>query len=327
MRPRLLQRTALMAALAAALALASSPSRADVIANADMLRGISISPEQCSSLPFSVWVARMGRGFCVRYYLSTAGGADVRPVVFLQGDRFGRLNLRTGEFERTDDKDVDTAQLQKNAEFLSRQSKTTGIYLARLGVDGSSGDHRARHTVLELYAIDAALDAIKRKHGFEGFHLVGQSGGSLLVGGLLAQRQDIGCAVLGAGRLAAPGPLRRANDAALEYYDVAHAIPTIAQRPARIVVITDPADKKVPEGTQTPFVNALREHGGKVEQLIVQATDDNRHSVAPYARLAMADCVRGAPPEELARNVRQLVERRLTAKERAEQQRASAVGE
>jgi len=46
-------------------------------------------------------------------------------VVFLQGDRFGRLNLRTGEFERTGDKDVDTAQLQKNAEFLSRQSKTT----------------------------------------------------------------------------------------------------------------------------------------------------------------------------------------------------------
>ncbi len=320
----------ILAAALGCLALPTAPARAETIAVADMLRGIDMTPGQCAMLPSAVWVTSMGRGFCIRYYLSTAGGEGARPVVFLQGDRFGRLDLKTGVFERTDEKDTDTGRLAKNAEHLSRQSKTTGIYLARLGVDGSSGNHRARHTALELNAINAALDAIKQKHKLAGFHLVGQSGGSKLVGGLLALRPDIGCAVIGAGRLAAP-PSRRASDSAFEYYNVADSIPVIAQRQSRIVVITDPADKKVPEKTQTPFVNALREHGGQVEQLIVQATDDNRHGVAPYARLAVSDCVRGASREELAQNVRQLVEKRLTAKaraeQRAEQQRASAVGE
>ena len=92
---------------------------------------------------------------------------------------------------------------------MSKQYKTAAIYLARAGVDGSSGDHRIRHTVLELNVTNMALDAIKQRHGFDGFHLIGQSGGSKLVGGMLALRTDIGCAVIGAGK---PSP-RRAETA------------------------------------------------------------------------------------------------------------------
>src|SRR5262249_46350878 len=51
-----------------------------------------------------------------------------------------------------------------------------------IGVEGTSGDHRSRKTLLELHLMNAALDAIKQRYNFLGFHLVGQSGGSKLVG-------------------------------------------------------------------------------------------------------------------------------------------------
>src|SRR5207302_7978011 len=91
------------------------------------------------------------------------------------------------------------------ADGFSKMAKTTAIYLARIGVEGTSGNHTSRKTLLELHLMNAALDAIKRRYGFEGFHLVGQSGGSKLVGGLIGLRRDIACAVSGSGPLATPG--------------------------------------------------------------------------------------------------------------------------
>ena len=49
-----------------------------------------------------------------------------------------------------------------------------------------------RKTLLELDLMNAALDAIKEIHGFDGFHLAGQSGGSTLVAALAGQRRDVG---------------------------------------------------------------------------------------------------------------------------------------
>jgi dienelactone hydrolase len=292
------------------------PAHAHIVPLADMLNGIHMTPQQCAAIPQTVWVGANGREFCMRYYLSTEGGEGSRPVVFLQGDKFGKLNMRTGEFAlKPTDKDVDTDNLVKTANSMSRQFKGPAIYLARVGVDGSSGNHRIRHTVLELNATNAALEAIKQRHGFDGFHLVGQSGGSALVGGMLALRSDIGCAVIGAGRLAADKPPRPMPDPAREYFNVADAVGIIAQkRDTRILLVTDPEDKKVPERTQTNFVQQLRQAGGQAEQFIVQATDDNRHGVVGYSRIATAGCLRGASNEDIAERLRQQVEKRLNAK-------------
>src|SRR5689334_14450027 len=86
-----------LAAFALLLGIAE-PSRATVVSVADQVRGIAMTQVQCASLPQAVWLSVMSRNFCIRYYLSTAGGEGARPVVFLQGDRLGRLNLKTGEF-------------------------------------------------------------------------------------------------------------------------------------------------------------------------------------------------------------------------------------
>lgn len=307
--PRLLAAASML--LAAAL-----PGRAEIVPVADMLRGIAANPERCAATSMTVWLKVSGREFCIRYYLSAAGGDGARPVVFLQGDRLGRLNLRTGEFTLGPrDRDLDTGDFQRVADYLSRQNRTSAIYLARPGVDGSSGDHRIRHTSLELQIANAALDAIKARHRYEGFHLIGQSGGSKLVGGMLALRSDIGCAALGAGRLAALRAARRSSDPASDYFDVAASIPAIAARKeVRILIVTDPEDTKVPERHQTAFVDMLRRAGGRAEQFMVRATDDTRHGVTVYTRLALTGCIRGATTEEIAVRLQQAVERRMAAK-------------
>jgi hypothetical protein len=325
LRPILAALTAAFLLLCAFLGVAA-PARAHIIPVADLIRGITVTQAQCAALPQAVWLNVSGREFCIRYYLSTAGGEGTRPAVFLQGDRLGRLNLRTGEYTSSGrDKDLDTNDFVRAAEVLSKQTRGPAIYLARPGLDGSSGDHRIRHSVLELNVTNAALDAIKRRHRFEGFHLIGQSGGSILVGGMLALRSDIGCAVIGSGRLANDRPTRPSPDPATEYFNVADAVSEIARnRATRILVVTDPLDKKVPEPTQTNFVRMLRQAGGQAEQILVQAMDDDRHGVVAYSRTTAASCIRGAGTDEIARELYVQIQKRLAAEAAMEPQTTAA---
>ena len=200
-----------------------------------------------------------------------------------------------------------------------------GIYLARPGLDGSSGSHRIRHTTLELHVVNAALDAIKRRHRLEGFHMIGQSGGSTLIGGLLGLRSDLGCAVIGAGVLS------YRQDAALQPIRPG-TISTPPRRSARsreiarhrIMLVTDPADRKVPERVQTEFVNRLRLAGGRAEQFLVQAMDEDRHGVLPYARTAALGCLRGSSTDEIEQRIAQQVAKALADKDANERRQAAA---
>ncbi len=315
------------AAAAAAIAcgpLAGTQARAHVVPVADMVRGIEMTRRQCDAIAQTVWVQALGRDFCIRYYLSTAGGIGLQAAVFLQGDKPWRLSRRDWQFTVPPDaKDVNTADLRAYADGLSRQTGAPAIYLARPGVDGSSGHHNIRHTMLELHAVNAALDAIATKHGFTAYHLIGQSGGARIAGGLLGLRSDLGCTVIGAGRLSLSKRPLPARDPVYNFFNAADAIPLIAQSRARIILVTDPADRKVAEADQTRFVQMLRQAGRGAEQLFVQATDGDRHGVAGYARAAAKDCMRGAPADEIARNVASLVERRLAAKARSEARAAA----
>jgi hypothetical protein len=165
--------------------------------------------------------------------------------------------------------------------------------------------------MLELAMVDKALDAIKQRHGFEGFHLVGQSGGSTLVGGLIGWRQDIGCAVPGAGRLARLTTAKKMSDPGRQYFDPSDSIPAIIRNGARILVVTDPADEKVNVEHQVAFVRKLRKAGGQVEQFFAQATDKDHHFVSAYARYVAAACMGGKSNQEIAQGLAELVKKRL----------------
>jgi hypothetical protein len=304
-------------AIAVAFALVGiQPVCAEIIRAADMLRGIQMTEAQCAARPQTVWVRAAEQEFCVRYYLSTAGGRGVLPLVFLRGDTFGQLEPATGAFAgAAEAKDVDTDRFAQIAKLISEEASAPAIYLARIGLDGSSGHHRTRRTLLELNATNAALEAIKRRHGFQGFHLIGQSGGATLAGGLLARRSDIGCAVLGSGLLAFSRTPERTGDPATQFFNVADSAAFIARKPfSRIILVTDPADKRVPQAQQTGFINALRAAGGRAEQIMVKATDDNRHGVLAYSRTVANGCLRGLSTEVIEERVQSQVQSLLARK-------------
>jgi dienelactone hydrolase len=295
--------------LAGALS-AATIAEAEIFKKEDLLRGTTITHAQCDATPLAVWLNVDGRDYCVRYYLSTAGGEGPRPVVILQGDQLGNFSMKSWTWiETSEAKDVDTDDIVRQADGLSKMAKTTVIYLARVGVDGTSGSHMSRGSQLEVDLTGAALDAIKQRHGFEGFHLAGQSGGSKIAGGLIERRRDIDCAVLGSGRLVSP-EFPKSKDPAHNPFDPTENTSLLAQnRAVRVFLVTDKTDKRVPAAQQTAFVDRLRRAGRPVSQFFVVTTDDLHHNVFPYTELVTAGCVLDRPEQEIARAIGVMVKR------------------
>src|SRR5579864_4259403 len=86
------------AIITAGLLFAAPGASADIVKKEDMLRGVTISHAQCDSTPQTLWLSVFGQDFCVRYYLSTAGGEGPRPLVYLSGDKFWPVNVRTWQW-------------------------------------------------------------------------------------------------------------------------------------------------------------------------------------------------------------------------------------
>lgn len=307
----------------AAVALASTGAGAEIISKEEMLHGITTTRDRCAATEQTLWLSVDKEDFCVRYYVSTAGGEGTRPVVFLSGDRFGTVRnwqwVPTSKdknagitFDPTNPAsqgDVNTNDLVKTADAFSKLAKTTAIYLARMGVDGTSGNHVFRKTLLELHLMSAALDALKQRYGFEGFHLAGQSGGSTLVTGLAGTRHDIGCAVSGSGRLGISGG-GSAKEPARTHVDPVGFVPSIAHnRFVHFFMITDSADRTVPARQQTPFAEKMRQAGRSIPQYFVTAIDDFHHGVVSYTELVTAGCALGKSDPEIATAVGAMVKR------------------
>jgi hypothetical protein len=84
--------------------------------------------------------------------------------------------------------------------------------------------------------MNAALDAIKQRHKFQGFHLAGQSGGSKVAAGRIRLRRDISCAVLNliVSENAKPA------DPGRTYFDATQDITLVAEnRSLRLFLVTD----------------------------------------------------------------------------------------
>jgi hypothetical protein len=265
----------------------ATASTAETLRWQDLFHGVVMTQAQCAAIPQAVWVSPRGRSFCMRYYLSTAGGQGSKPVVFLGGYAPW---ASTADREKVPPAqswfwDTMTENLLKAADRISQEQGTTAIVLARVGLDGSSGtQNRLRHTRLELLATNEALEAIKRRHHFEGFHVYGHSGGGNLVVGLLELRHDIGCDVPADGQLTRPNPhgikidRGKSPDPARQVFDVTDDAALIARnQSARILVVTDPEDKIVTTHHQLPFVEKLRQLGRQVELFFVDTGEGDHH--------------------------------------------------
>ena len=265
-----------------------------------MTRGVNISEAQCKSLATALAVRVEGRAFCVRYWQSTAGGSKDEAQVFFDGD--------LGDSKKARDVLNSTAArataggLQRQAHAWSRVSGMPYFSVGRLGAFGSSGNHlRDRRTLLEARVAMAALDALKERHGYKRFHLVGQSGGGHTVAVLLQMRADIGCAVMASGSVSVKTlhrDLGKTVGSAL--HDPIEAVGKLQQQPGRrMIVVSDPEDKLVSFRSQREFVERVKSKGLPILQITAAAGDADFHGLASVGRRVASDCAKGLDDDAL----------------------------
>lgn len=315
---------------------AADPAGAEIIKKEDTLRGITMTREECAAKPQTVWLNGVyGQDYCVRYYLSTAGGQGSRPVVILNGDHNGPVDpTRWTWADPSKASDTNTDNLVRMADHFSKMARTTAIYIGRIGVEGTSGTHLSRKTVVELKLMEMALEALRQRYQFEGFHLIGESGGGRLVFGLAEMRRDVGCLISGSGQIVTRAGASRPGEPGRTFFDITGKVQSLAQnRALRMMVISDPNDQQVPTASQqTPMVQALRQAGYVVPHLLVEATDPKHHGVLDYGAIAMGGCVLGRSDADIAQAISTLVRRnadtnrRLQDEERAKSAPQTAFG-
>jgi hypothetical protein len=261
---------------------------------------------ECPALPYSVWINVQHTDFCVRYYIALGTTKAREAIIYFDGD----VGIADGFKTRLspDWRAQDPGQLQSFANGMRPYAGATSIYFGRMGLSGSSGPHGLRRTPLEVAFANRALDLIKAKHGFDTIHLVGQSGGTRVILGLMASRNDVGCVVLGAGGLLMPPDIRAKNlKAAAPYreFDAEENLDPIATHSkGRIFVISHSQDVHSPVSDQARFVNLMQARGAMAVQIIVHASDRDHHDVIPFSMGTIYDCVNGLPTAAINRRGR-----------------------
>jgi hypothetical protein len=150
----------------------------------------------------------------------------------------------------------------------------------------------------------AALDALKERHGYKRFHLVGQSGGGHTVALLLQMRTDIGCAVMASGVVSVKtferdlgntvGSIIRA------FPDPIDSVGKLQQQPGRrMIVVSDPEDKVVSFRSQREFVERVKSKGLPILQITAAAGDTYFHGLASVGRRVASDCAKGLDDDTL----------------------------
>lgn len=262
----------------------------------DVLNGVA--PGDCQGSNY-IRVALDGRDDCLRFYGAQAEPTGRPPLVFLEGDVISVAQPRTdppvwqvSEFYKR----LNPRLMQKEAEHYSAATARTFVNLARPGTFGSSGHHLERRRPREVALVNAALDVLKARFGWAQINLAGFSGGGHLVGALLAQRDDIGCAVIASGNVAVRqrGMERGLSTDVTGYADfvdpIEHAAEIGRRHPMRVVILTDPFDRVVEAKFQDMFAVALRTAGVAVEQRLVAAADPGHHNLRSAAIIAGLAC-------------------------------------
>jgi hypothetical protein len=84
-------RTALLS-FGLAVAIGAAAEATPLSSDRDMVTGVSVTEADCRGLSGRLWVRAENRGFCVRFWLSTAGGSRDEALVAFNGDIGGRID-------------------------------------------------------------------------------------------------------------------------------------------------------------------------------------------------------------------------------------------
>jgi hypothetical protein len=191
-------------------------------------------------------------------------------------------------------------QIQAIADSVAQRTGLSTIYLSRMGLDGSSGEHALRLTPLEMEVTNGAVTEIAARHQLQTLHVIGWSGGARVALGLMSRRQDLGCVVLGAASLLTEGELARNSsllaNPSLKRFDPELAIDRIAaNRSERVILVADPRETITPFSRHEKFVAAMLKRGRRVELIKAQAADPPYHDVRSTFFDQAYECVSQRP--------------------------------
>jgi hypothetical protein len=256
----------------------------------DVLQGVR--PEPLAPLQAGRLRVQVDGTFEDVQFYGREGRPNLAPLVYLSSDCLQKLDGVLSVFPSYGE--ASPLTMQDWAEQVSVSLDRTFLALARPGIYGSSGDHKERRRPREVAIVGAALDALKAAFGWKVIDLAGLSGGGHLVGALLAERDDIGCAVIASGNVS----VRRRNadqgwqrdiTGFSDFVDPVDLVARVAKSPPqRVIVLTDPEDKIVSAASQLEYVAALRGTGVSVDHRLVRALEPTHHVLREAALLAAA---------------------------------------
>ncbi|MCJ0765942.1 alpha/beta hydrolase family protein [Variovorax terrae] len=267
-----------------------------------LVKGVAADEAACARVRDAVWARpASGQPECIRYWAAglPASGQAARVLVYIPGDQLVFDEPERGYASRH------PRAMQQLAGDMQATLGVPLIVLSRPGTFGSSGEHRQRRREHEARLTDAAVDAIKARHGVAEFGLVGLSGGGHLVAALLGWRADVLCAVPASSvssprlRWQAFGRDRDLTGFADSYEPVDHLRPGVAHSGLRVFVLGDPKDTNVPWHTQTPLAERLRAIGVDTQVLTGEGSDGQRHALGGSGRQVGAKCLQGAPTQDI----------------------------
>ncbi len=282
--------------------------------SAELVSGKRADRRECETVSGGIWLVVDGRGDCIRYYYSEAGGKKPTALVFMNGDMVvtggpdDMLAARPGyDMERP-------SELLKVAAAWSQAYGGPAIYLARPGTFGSSGREIVdRRTNREVALIAAALDEIRRRHGLTSFDITGQSGGGHLVAAMLEKRNDLRCATVSSGVLAVRdneelrGRIHRPSDFDRVFDPILHVKEILDRPEQRIFILNDPQDKVVEPKSTEHFLKALAARGVPFQHIEAMAGDGEHHGLAIHGLRATIACAHGQTDAAIAKLVAETV--------------------
>ncbi len=271
--------------------------------------GLQSNQKDCESPGNGVWVEADGVQECIRYYASGLKSSNPIVLAHLHGDVAwaayisGRVVGVASQYE-----DYSPQLLQKQSDTVSKKIRLPFIYLARPGVFGSSGFHGDRYREKNPRLINAALDAIKKKHKISQYSLTGQSGGGMVVSALLNWRSDIKCAVLASSpgsfwdHIEAQHPGANLDPYRAIIFDPSDMVDEMPEDEKRqIFVIADVKDDVVAHRAQKAYAEKLKKAGHRVSFKNAAAEDQDSHShdLAGKAIGTASICSHGMPEKKL----------------------------
>ena len=301
--------------------------RDEVFLFEDVRNPKGLTQTDCSAKEDAVWVqvewaerGLFGRSVtqsasaCIRYFPSATAQGAPTAVFFIHGDVMS-FEEHPGQnqevYEKTSSRKAQIAQADRTAKEIGLPV----IRIGRPGVYGSTGmSHvKDRRMPVEAYLVNAAIDAIKTRYGYERIQLTGLSGGGGLVGAALTLgRTDVDCAVAASGALSIKSRARALGTPEAQrgldqtgqllsavYDPVDHIDGVIADKMRRIFVLGDPLDRSVSFDSQKEFHEKLVAAGIASTVLTAVAKDKMHHRIAPEAQRVASWCKAGVSDAEI----------------------------